>query len=753
MRWQASDVTELRVHGISGAPAEEILDRPVVTRVAGDDHAGYYRVRPGFGDPTGPGGLTLEAYRWGNLTAGTAARTLSFLLLLPFLLSNVAIWTRPAIPGTAVQALCRILAATVTAMFVQAVVGASLDLIGWQCASYPACTSGREYLSWLAPIPVGPRLALLCAVPIGAIWLMSWLGSRKSKEFAGFQYGAERTGRRERLDEPGFWDRDGQLVRLRSIHLAVALGVLDSSLLAALTSSGRPVAVALRTLVAVLLAMCVALLCVPVPSGRWVGRGWNRAARTIREATIALTVVTIAYAIASRPKAATGQLPGFGPMVTGLFVAQTVLLLTLAVAVLIEQRTGRDRANLLLAMGPLLFNSAAIGLGAALSTALVYRVADLVDRDAIPGPTQPVPAGLPPLQPPIPYRWAALGAVAAVMVAVVSRLLWNWLRRPGRDRQAAEIVQRDFPQAPADSAPRIRTVRDVIAKSETTDQLNPLLFGYLILSLLGLTAAGLELAGLGPIQLLRRLDEWGRPLVWMTAYLSDIGTYLIGLFVIGLMLVAVFAYRSPVLRRLVGVLWDLGTFWPRVAHPYAPPCYAERAVPELARRISALATQGPVLVSAHSHGSVLAAAAILRLPPDTLNRVGLLTYGSPLRRLYSRLTPGYISDQVLHEVGDRVGWRWRNLWRDTDPIGGPIFSSRRPGDSEPTADPADKVDRRLRDPRDVAIDPMDTVPPPIERHWPYHTDPQYMETVAEVARMLRRGDTASVPHPSSGAAT
>lgn len=63
------------------------------------------------------------------------------------------------------------------------------------------------------------------------------------------------------------------------------------------------------------------------------------------------------------------------------------------------------------------------------------------------------------------------------------------------------------------------------------------------------------------------------------------------------------------------VLWDLGTFWPRATHPLAPPCYTERVIPELLRRVGHLAPQDDdiVVLSAQSQGSVIAAALVLQL--------------------------------------------------------------------------------------------------------------------------------------------
>src|SRR5262249_12398394 len=45
------------------------------------------------------------------------------------------------------------------------------------------------------------------------------------------------------------------------------------------------------------------------------------------------------------------------------------------------------------------------------------------------------------------------------------------------------------------------------------------------------------------------------------------------------------AFKDSGKRRLIGVLWDVGTFWPRASQPLAPPCYMERSVPETVNRL------------------------------------------------------------------------------------------------------------------------------------------------------------------------
>src|SRR5260370_7027450 len=73
------------------------------------------------------------------------------------------------------------------------------------------------------------------------------------------------------------------------------------------------------------------------------------------------------------------------------------------------------------------------------------------------------------------------------------------------------------------------------------------------------------------------------------------------------------AWGDPTKRRTIGVLGDVGTFWPRSYHPLSPPCYSERAVPELQRRMWWLHdTGGRVVLIAHSQGAMLATAALVQ---------------------------------------------------------------------------------------------------------------------------------------------
>jgi hypothetical protein len=738
------ETTELRVPGVGGSSAEKALDRPIVTRVAGDEDAGFFRPRTGFGDPRGPGGVLIEAYRWGNLTGGNATRTLSLVLLLPFMLSNIAIWMLPpaaAGSGAVARATCRLLAGTLTATYVLSVTGVALDLVAWQCASYERCTYGRRAISWMGGVEPGQRIAMLALVPITAVAVMWWLAARSWRlpEDASAKAVPGGLGA-VRLDADEFWDNRIFLGRLRALHVAIALGTIDVVLLSVVAPhDDRTVGYGLLALTVTVIVAAMALLCRPARPGHPGDRRLGAASRAVRAAMLAVTALTLSYAALPRSQWNPGtELPGYDSLVAWLYLSQVVLLLTLSVVVGRQPSPTRIPA-FLGGLGAPVVISFAIGLGVAFSSALLYAASYYLDREVNPTPRRLLPAGVPPLLPPVAYRWAAMGFFVAVVVTAFAALLRSQLTFWPRRRAAMGIVRRDFPDAPPPPQPRVRAVRDAIARAQLTDRTWPLPAAYAIIFVLILGSAGFSLAGIGPRELSLHLG--GMSLARSVVFISHLGTNLTGLFAIAMAVAALLAHRSSGVPS-VGVLWDLATFWPRAAHPFAPPCYSERAVPELTRRIRYLTSHdGTVLLSGHSHGAVLAAATVLQLPPACLDRIALLTYANPLRRLYSRVFPAHLGHATLCDIGDRVSWRWLNLWRDTDWIGGWVFSphpsrSAAEGlDPSDTVDPANGVDRRLRDPDGLLVPPEDTVPPPIRGH---RFNPDEEDAQSAIRHLVRR---------------
>jgi hypothetical protein len=138
-----------------------------------------------------------------------------------------------------------------------------------------------------------------------------------------------------------------------------------------------------------------------------------------------------------------------------------------------------------------------------------------------------------------------------------------------------------------------------------------------------------------------------------------------------------------------------------------------------------------VLLMAHSQGTVLAAAALEQLvPAPAVHRVGLVTYGAPLTRLYRRAFPAYFGDGIFAKLYDDIGApdaRWRNFHRKTDLIGGPVFTG-------PDASHGD-ADQCLLDPSTRWYVPRDPMPP-VRGHSNYMRDPSMYRYVEDLAGQL-----------------
>jgi hypothetical protein len=262
----------------------------------------------------------------------------------------------------------------------------------------------------------------------------------------------------------------------------------------------------------------------------------------------------------------------------------------------------------------------------------------------------------------------------------------------------------------------------------------------------------------GPAGHPRELGAW---LHGAASLIAVLGVLVAG----GLVTLLRLAYTSTSKRKTIGALWDVATFWPRAVHPLAPPCYAERAVPEVVDRIRLLTGQfssapgdvanlhaeaglpdlarttaltvpaGPVLLTGYSQGSVIAPAVVAQLDARTRAKVALLTLACPARGLYGRAFPAYFGSHQLAELGQLLdssapaAGRWKNLCRRTDYIGGWVVAE--PPFRLTEGDLRASVDQPCWDPV-VLVPDANPTPPPVHRHSQWWQDPR----TGEVGKFL-----------------
>jgi hypothetical protein len=815
-----------------------MLDHSNVKQVAGDRTAGFYRrwwpVRPSPAIvPDGDSDRERqEAYSWGGLTAASKWRAL-WVLLLPFLLANVAFFMVPSAPTDrrrdrnwlwrkSSQSLQRVFSLGLTCMLVLTSASVAMDLVAWQCTRPGTnCTHNITWLGFLTKdyfAQPSRRLAVAALVPLATILLLWWLSRTTWSNYEDTRpppQAAPTAGPQHALERRRLWNGRGPVRRLQNVHITAGLALVGVLLVAPIASGGAWTALLqlLLTALLVLLTASLLLVALPVTANRHEPTDENRSDRQAGgdhgvpgaqnqdhdpEQTMPrleqgyrllpwLTLVLVAGA------GAVALLPGVGrdtagpvdgsrvlPWFSTLFIAVIVLLAVAWVLVAVftvalawASRIHPDHNRVLAQADTQLQKDlpetrAWFGLGTPVTLMMAWLVGGCFSAGlslVVAGWLgDPVPAGATtdaavPLSLPPFYFWAAVAGtgVLVLLVAGLAVGAWDLVKRYRRIYRNGipEAYPVHFPGGKAQEAvrSRARTIARAWAIAGGIELGRTALGRFIIPVSVGLYT------GLGLYLIPSRRTLFDSIPGWLlAASVTLITTATVALVGLGRA-----AYKDRNKRRTLGILWDVGTFWPRATHPLAPPSYGERVMPDLITRVTYL-TPGPtdeVILSGHSQGAIIAAALLLQLDDEQQKRTCLLTYGCPLRRLYSLFFPGYFGLATLHYLGTLLGpdgagraqWAWRNLYRPSDHIGGPVFTAYPAVElqlgEDPMAGDRHDIDRQLIDPTFAPLD-GDLSPPATLGHSNYFVDEAFPTSRKQVLK-LHRGRRAVIAAPAQPA--
>lgn len=747
-------VTELRIHGVGGSTPERMLEHPHAVQVGGDARTMFFR----RWHPDGPGRPGVpwpaEAYSWGGLTESPLASAV-WIVLAPFMLLDMAYFALPGRldeaghrrPGeVAAAVVLRFLALTTT-----------LEL-----------TLGATTLPFGVPAAVA-AVAVLCSASVLTAHRYEARVHRAHEERTPDD------ARAGRMTRPGFWRGEPVVRRQRWVHTAAALALV--ALVAVPPGAGILPEVVVPVGIAVL-ALAVLVLVVPGWTDHWQhvvrtshdlitrppstgpsrrGPGWLLGGAAVILGGLVVLGIGVGADVEVPPSAG----PWWVLLVAqGVLCAALVLLVwgtpaqrrasasddttTPANASTSENTPPFAAGHLASVLGVL-----TVGLGGWLTLLVVTAVRRALDpfADALPLPLPLAGLGLVPAGMVVGLVVPALRSACRWGIAVQS---FGASTRPGD----APTVQRHYPEAaPTAQAPddpwhrgRSRVAR-AWATGLLVDDAGWWATGAAIGGAAGLVAGEVAAAGGRDLP----SDEWLAPVTTALGGLTLLGTSAL----VWLLRKDLSSARS---RKSVGAIWDVATFWPRAVHPFAPPCYAERAVPELVDRVRLLTGTVPtrpgdtagvqmsahevaaspatpglrvpigrVLLTGYSQGAVIAPAVVAQLPTTTQAEVSLLTLASPLRRLYGRAFPAYLGHPDRKEIAGRLTSRggeprWKNLVRLSDYIGSwvdaePLLPG--PGFGRTTVTAA--IDQLSWDPPTISAD-IDQAPPPVHRHSAFWND-------------------------------
>lgn len=692
--------TELRVHGVSGTHPRDMLYTDPITRdiLPLEGPHSYTKV---FKSPEADEDFTAEAFHWGGLTAGSRL-TAFWILLAPFAFANVAGWMSKDRSNWFPHAMIRAAGLGLTALFVAQTFTALVLLpylwfdrqVGFHILGLDIQTSeGMSRWAFLVLVLAltGAYLLLLLKASTQSHFeqsdivkqsqLLAWpsvesmdplpAGVEKETQEAHLIEVGERPRWEDPVEasitDPRLWRPNSIVTRLRRLHLAAgyAIVALEVGLW-----TGTPWAAVLAGVVLLMLT-ATTILTTSVPEHKWVLR-----------AVASSPLVALIVWIAALVSVFTGEVP------TGEIISPHALTfltaLVMGVFVALSFRAG------LISIGAFVlatFSGAVLGLAVGIVIQSVLGLPEVLEANGA--------------------AWVAVAMLGLIVWLLITIVWLSWVDTPRTAKDGAlALVRRVVLQGPTlfKSAAIYGLVAGAIALFLASSNqvwepgvlappsLNSLVYtaavfaGVFVVVFVALRVwhyfgwkfAPLVLVGAGLVVLAASQDflavQFLKVQIALKSDLVDIAV------AIAIIVPGAFLLRSiwtgaggneegQRKRRNVGILWDMGSFWPRWYHPLAPPAYGPIAVTQLRNELESHPRD---VVGAHSQGSLITAVA-LTFTEDDLRPRRFVTYGSQLGVLYPSMFPGAGiggDDGLVAKVHAIYGDRWVNLFRDTDPIGG-----------------------------------------------------------------------------------
>jgi hypothetical protein len=798
---------ELRVHGVSGTPPEDLLARPHVRQVDGDKKSRFFRAVDSDDKVlTGDDGHTIEGYHWGRYTSGSWKQSF-WLTLLPFGLVNLAAFMLPApheAGDSGLQAgprrwrsaalgVLRLMALVLTVLLSFAIALTLIEVVAARWVPDQGWAKGRirDFAPTVATLLSGAAMAVLG----GWSWFSRVLGRRG--DAVGLDESLLPTPKRPPNDQTStaaapentsatpfaseaFYRGDPDALTLRGFHVAAGLAVpaLVASIYSEQWETLSTVVLAVVLVATTLLGDKEGAAATGLEAERTVPTPWHRIAPWIA----GLAVAVAAFALVASASSIHGYRRKESLDATERFVkvkgaaqldekalqilylgAGTLILLTIVVVGLAwSMRSARPRKGTPAwyfrpyskGCAAVPIAGLALFLGVGYAAALVVGASSALQQDT---GKKGKPYAATAMLERVSYAWS----LALVPIVLVVLVLLVQKARSKRELQRLALV--GYPDD--DTFPRARV------KAWRTKLASAIWFArakngvqFIVWTLVG---AGVVLSLAIVAEARPDPDTNAASFLSGTsasphggAILTQIGAWVLLGLVLGIVFLARGAFRDANLRRGVNIIWDIVAFWPHAVHPFIPTPYSLRTVGDLVERVrnhsELKADDGrPVVVCGHSQGSLVSFAALNLLSDEECRRVGFVTFGSQLRVIFPRAFPMYVNFEAISRMHERLDGGWVNLYRDTDPLAGPVLSwnHEHQGDGgtsqsfpDPTAAPTpDEVvepyrtrvcgdDWRLVDPVPRVEETQEAPVNALHGHSNYWSSPVWPEALAAVRR-------------------